>query len=165
VTEVDRASEVVGQRLRERGRRMGFSTRLQKVEHRHFGDDNRNTGTLDARSPGNQRIAAGTGAALFGGMAYVITEPCVSTCDTACVKVCPVNCIDGPVTPEELDALSTDDRRRRVDRLQLFIDPQVCICCHACEPVCPVNAIFDESDVPAKWEGYIARNADYFAKP
>ena len=26
-------------------------------------------------------------------MAFVITEPCISTCDTACVAVCPVDCI------------------------------------------------------------------------
>ena len=25
-------------------------------------------------------------------MAFVITEPCISTCDTACVAVCPVDC-------------------------------------------------------------------------
>lgn len=29
-------------------------------------------------------------------MTYVIAEPCVSTCDTACVEVCPVDCIHGP---------------------------------------------------------------------
>ena len=29
-------------------------------------------------------------------MAFVIAEPCVSTCDTACVAVCPVDCIHGP---------------------------------------------------------------------
>ncbi|MFQ6673658.1 MAG: ferredoxin, partial [Fidelibacterota bacterium] len=26
-------------------------------------------------------------------MAYIITEPCVGVCDTACVDVCPVDCI------------------------------------------------------------------------
>ena len=25
-------------------------------------------------------------------MTYIIAEPCVSTCDTACVEVCPVDC-------------------------------------------------------------------------
>ena len=29
-------------------------------------------------------------------MAYIIADPCVSTCDTACVEVCPVDCIHGP---------------------------------------------------------------------
>ena len=26
-------------------------------------------------------------------MTYIIAEPCVSTCDTACIEVCPVDCI------------------------------------------------------------------------
>ena len=26
-------------------------------------------------------------------MTYIIADPCVSTCDTACVEVCPVDCI------------------------------------------------------------------------
>ena len=29
-------------------------------------------------------------------MAYIIADPCVGTCDTACVEVCPVDCIHGP---------------------------------------------------------------------
>ena len=28
-------------------------------------------------------------------MTYIIAEPCVGTCDTACVEVCPVDCIHG----------------------------------------------------------------------
>src|SRR5438128_9002233 len=96
-------------------------------------------------------------------MAYVITEPCVSTCDTACVNVCPCDCIHGPVKPEELEGLDPEARKARVEKLQLFIDPTPCIDCGACEPVCPVNAIFPEADVPQKWERYIKLNADYFA--
>ena len=30
-------------------------------------------------------------------MSYIIGSPCVSTCDTACVAVCPVDCIHGPI--------------------------------------------------------------------
>ena len=29
-------------------------------------------------------------------MTYIICEPCVGICDTACVEVCPVDCIHGP---------------------------------------------------------------------
>ena len=29
-------------------------------------------------------------------MTYIIAEPCVGVCDTACVEVCPVDCIHGP---------------------------------------------------------------------
>lgn len=96
-------------------------------------------------------------------MAYVITEPCVSTCDTACVKVCPVDCIHGPVKPEELEALSGDDRAQRVNRVQLFIDPAQCIHCALCENECPVDAIFADNEVPDRWHQYIALNAEYFA--
>jgi ferredoxin len=80
-------------------------------------------------------------------MAYVIAEPCVGTCDTACVRVCPVDAIHGPDDPK-----------------QLYIDPEACICCAACEPICPVNAIFEESDVPEQWRGAIAENAAFFVK-
>ncbi len=78
-------------------------------------------------------------------MAYVITEPCVGVKDKSCVDVCPVDCIYG-----------TDDDD------QLFIHPDECIDCGACEPECPVQAIYDEAAVPAEWQSYIAKNADYF---
>ena len=78
-------------------------------------------------------------------MAFVITEPCVGVKDKSCVDVCPVDCIYG--TDE-------DD--------QLFIHPDECIDCGACEPECPVQAIYDEAAVPAEWQSYIAKNADYF---
>ena len=87
-------------------------------------------------------------------MAFIITEPCVGTCDQACVEVCPVDCIqpaDG--YPEGED----------ITNKQLYIDPEVCIDCNACTPECPVDAIFEESEVPEKWEHYIQINADHFA--
>ena len=87
-------------------------------------------------------------------MAFVITEPCISTCDQACVEVCPVDCIqpaDG--YPEGED----------ITNKQLYIDPEICIDCNACTPECPVEAIFEEGDVPEEWEHYIQINADHFA--
>jgi NAD-dependent dihydropyrimidine dehydrogenase PreA subunit len=30
-------------------------------------------------------------------MSYIIGSKCVSTCDTACVNACPVDCIHGPI--------------------------------------------------------------------
>ena len=87
-------------------------------------------------------------------MAFVITEPCLSTCDQACVEVCPVDCIqpaDG--YPEGED----------ITNKQLYIDPEICIDCNACTPECPVEAIFEEGDVPEEWEHYIQINADHFA--
>ncbi|MBF8266932.1 MAG: ferredoxin [Dehalococcoidia bacterium] len=77
-------------------------------------------------------------------MAYVIAEPCVGVKDAACVDVCPVDCIY---------TVEADD--------QYYINPEECIDCAACEPVCPVNAIFPEDSVPAEWQSYIKKNADY----
>jgi NAD-dependent dihydropyrimidine dehydrogenase PreA subunit len=80
-------------------------------------------------------------------MTYIITEPCVGVKDSACVDVCPVDCIH---TKEEDD--------------MYFIDPEECIDCGACEPVCPVTAIFPEDSVPDQWRSFIARNYEYFGR-
>ena len=77
-------------------------------------------------------------------MPYVITEPCIDVKDAACVEVCPVDCI-----------YEGED--------QFYIHPDECIDCGACVPECPVEAIFEDMDVPAQWEGYIAKNANHFA--
>jgi NAD-dependent dihydropyrimidine dehydrogenase PreA subunit len=98
-------------------------------------------------------------------MAYVITDPCVGTCDTACVQVCPVDCIHGPVPVHEIEVFPRDERRQRFPTLQLYIDPDSCICCGACVPECPVDAIFDENDVPDAYRKSIAANAAFFRSP
>ena len=84
-------------------------------------------------------------------MTYVICEPCVDVKDTACVDVCPVDCIH-PTNdfPELFD----------VEKM-LYIDPEECIDCGVCEPECPVEAIFAEDDVPDEWEQYTKMNADF----
>ena len=94
-------------------------------------------------------------------MTFIIAEPCIGTCDTACVDVCPVDCIHGPVDLDEVKKLR-EDGAEDIKSMQLFIDPDVCIDCGACEPECPVEAIFEEDDVPDEWEKYIAINADFF---
>lgn len=78
-------------------------------------------------------------------MTYIIAEPCVGVKDTACVDVCPVDCIHG----------NDDDT-------QLYINPEECIDCGACEPACPVQAIFPEDEVPEKWNAFTAANYKYF---
>ena len=78
-------------------------------------------------------------------MAYVICEPCVDVKDTACVDVCPVDCIH---------TVDGDN--------QLYINPDECIDCAACEPACPVNAIFMHDEVPAEWNSYIEINEKFF---
>ncbi len=85
-------------------------------------------------------------------MTFVITEPCIGTKDTACVDVCPVDCIH-----------PTKDESEKFEKEQmLFIDPAECIDCGACEPACPVEAIFEEDAVPEKWADYTQKNADYY---
>jgi len=81
-------------------------------------------------------------------MTHVIAEPCIDTKDTACVDVCPVDCIH-----QAEDGSSP----------MLYIDPVECIDCAACVPACPVDAIFAEGDLPAKWSKYTQMNADFFA--
>ena len=77
-------------------------------------------------------------------MAYIICEPCIGTKDTACVDVCPVDCIhprkdEGDFATAEL----------------LYIHPDECIDCGACVPACPVEAIFALDEVPEKWKRFI----------
>ena len=43
----------------------------------------------------------------------------------------------------------------------LVIDPETCIDCGLCPPECPASAIFDEEDLPEKWNEYIEINAKY----
>jgi ferredoxin len=78
---------------------------------------------------------------------FVIAEPCVGVKDGACVDACPVDCIE-----------TTDDAD------QFFIDPDRCVDCDLCATVCPVNAIYREEEVPERWTGFIAVNADFFAE-
>jgi len=47
-------------------------------------------------------------------MAYIIAEPCIGTKDTACVDVCPVDCI------HPAKGRTYDDGRRRTTK---------CLCC------------------------------------
>ena len=84
-------------------------------------------------------------------MAYVIAEPCIGTKDTACVDVCPVDCIH----PRK-------DEPNYESETQLYISPVECIDCGACVPVCPVTAIFALEDLPEKWASFTPINADWY---
>ena len=48
-------------------------------------------------------------------MAYIITEPCIGTKDSACVDVCPVDCI--PFDPEHEE--TREELRAKYDRLMV----------------------------------------------
>ena len=97
-------------------------------------------------------------------MAYVITQKCVGTCDTACVDVCPCDCIVGPVPLSELRAVAPAERGARFPGLQLFVDTDDCVDCGACMAECPEDAIYHEDDVPAEHHADIARNAQFFVR-
>ena len=92
-------------------------------------------------------------------MTYIIAEPCVDTCDTACVEVCPVDCIHGPEDKEGAGAEAKEDGFDP-DGKQLYINPEECIDCGACEPECPVEAIYADVDLPEKYQKYLEVNAD-----
>ena len=86
-------------------------------------------------------------------MTYIITEPCIGTKDTACVDVCPVDCIHPKSDEGEFEGAE-----------QLYIDPDECIDCGACVPACPVEAIFAEEDLPEQWNEYLEINANWYQK-
>ena len=97
-------------------------------------------------------------------MSFIIAEPCVGTCDTACVEVCPVDCIHGPYYKEGRGEEAKVDGFVPKDSDSLYIDPEECIDCGACEPECPVEAIFEEDDVPEEWKHYIKKNYEFFGR-
>ncbi len=84
-------------------------------------------------------------------MTYIIAEPCIGTKDTACVDVCPVDCIHPRKDEDTFEGAE-----------MLYIHPDECIDCGACEPACPVQAIFTEDDTPEQWRHFVEINANYF---
>ena len=69
-------------------------------------------------------------------MTHIVTRLCLR--DTACVEVCPVECMVLGIPEEEWP--------------WLYIDPDTCIDCGACVPECPYEAIFPEEEVPFDYE-------------
>lgn len=69
-------------------------------------------------------------------MTHIVTRLCLR--DTACVEVCPVECMVLGKPEEEWP--------------WLYIDPDTCIDCGACVPECPYEAIFPEEEVPFDFE-------------
>lgn len=98
-------------------------------------------------------------------MSYIIGSPCVGTCDTACVTVCPVDCIHGPIditgAGREVAGMSKEELKDKM----LYINPEECIDCGACVPECPVEAIFDSEEEAIAKEGtdeYVKRNYKFY---
>ncbi len=88
---------------------------------------------------------------LEGGMAYVIAEPCIGVKDTACIDVCPCDCIHPRKDEAEFSA-----------EAQLYIDPDDCVDCGACVPACPASAIYPAADLPERWERFATINAGWY---
>lgn len=86
-------------------------------------------------------------------MTHVITDRCIGTKDTACIAVCPVDCIH-PL-PEASGF---------ADEPMLYINPETCIDCMLCVDVCPVSAIFHEDDLPPELVRFVRINAEYFQR-
>ncbi|MCP3904267.1 MAG: ferredoxin family protein [Planctomycetes bacterium] len=84
-------------------------------------------------------------------MTHVIAEPCIGTKDTACVEVCPVDCIHPTSEEGTFEAAE-----------MLYIDPETCIDCGLCVDECPVQAIFPEEDLPDEWQKYLQINTDWY---
>jgi ferredoxin len=84
-------------------------------------------------------------------MTFIITDPCIDTKDTACVDVCPVDCIHPKKDEPEFEHAT-----------MLYIHPDECIDCGACVPACPVAAIYDSPDsTPTSQKDLIEANAIY----
>src|SRR3954467_11286280 len=86
-------------------------------------------------------------------MAHIIAQPCIGTKDTACVAVCPVDCIH-----------PTKDEATFAEAEMLYIDPDTCIDCGLCVDECPVTAIFPQEDLPAEWADFIEKNTGNYNK-
>jgi ferredoxin len=89
----------------------------------------------------------------FDSMPHIIAQPCIGTKDTACVTVCPVDCIH-----------PTKDEPKFATEEMLYIDPETCIDCGLCVDECPVKAIFPEEDLPVEWVAFTVRNKEYYTK-
>jgi len=74
-------------------------------------------------------------------MAFVVTDNCIKCKYTDCVAVCPADAfVQGPNF--------------------LAINPDECIDCDLCPAECPADAIFQEDEVPANQQHFIALNAE-----
>ena len=98
-------------------------------------------------------------------MSYIIGSPCVSTCDTACVDVCPVDCIHGPI---HVDGMGKEVEGMEIGETDmLYINPAECIDCGACLPECPVKAIAESEEDAIEMDGtdeYVIRNYNFFGQ-
>ena len=75
-------------------------------------------------------------------MSFIIGNKCVGCIDGACLKVCPMDCIHGPIRNDNMGKESLLMTEEEKQGKQLYIDPTECIDCGACVPECPVDEIY-----------------------
>jgi len=84
-------------------------------------------------------------------MPFIITDPCIGTKDSACVDVCPVDCIHPRKNEPDFEWTT-----------MLYIHPEECIDCGACVPACPVAAIYESVEAtPSHQKDLIEANGVY----
>jgi NAD-dependent dihydropyrimidine dehydrogenase PreA subunit len=94
-------------------------------------------------------------------MSYIIGNKCVSVCDAACTKVCPVDCIHGPILSTNNGKELKDMTKEELKEQQLYINPNDCIDCGACLPECPVDAIYPSEEWAEKENDTISVHKNY----
>jgi NAD-dependent dihydropyrimidine dehydrogenase PreA subunit len=101
-------------------------------------------------------------------MSHIIGRKCVSFCDTGCVKVCPVDCINGPIKIDglgmEVEELKKSGEFYNLDKPQMYIDADTCIDCGACIAECPVDAIYsnEREAIREGDEEYVHKNYEFY---
>lgn len=86
-------------------------------------------------------------------MAYVVAEPCIGAKDGNCAAVCPLDCIH-----------PTKEEAAFAREVMVYINPETCIDCGLCMDECGAGAVFPREDLPERWQFFVKRNADYFAR-
>lgn len=99
-------------------------------------------------------------------MSFIIGKSCVGCVDTSCVKVCPVDCINGPIDISGMGSEVKNMTKEELADKQLFINPDMCILCGACVPECPVDAIYrDEKEaIQMNDEESIHKNYEFYGQ-
>jgi NAD-dependent dihydropyrimidine dehydrogenase PreA subunit len=99
-------------------------------------------------------------------MSFIIGKSCVGCVDTSCVKVCPVDCINGPIDVSGMGNEVKDMSKEELADKQLYINPDMCILCGACVPECPVDAIYrDEKEaIQMNDEESIHKNYEFYGQ-
>ena len=97
-------------------------------------------------------------------MSFIITSKCIDVCDSGCLKVCPMDCIHGPINPTGEGKELQEAKQNGVKGIQLYINPNDCIDCSACIPECPVDAIVASEDEAIQLGEYqsVTRNYEFF---